>query len=390
MELGALVVRGANTGRQIPMSSNSLYEDCHFTMPDEPVTIRAIFAEKPFKIRFEYENANGPYYVTVDCASGERPSAPDMYWYVGDDGCYYLFEGWSDGENVYASYALPPATADATYTAVFSQYNNETAHAITVESEPGTFVTFLNIDGNYFPVNNPWEGVTVALYATASGIDDGWYIAGFTVTDADGNKLPLFIDQWGYPCFRMPASDVTVTFTYTQDVQTFRIEKDPEAVSFNGAMVNGVWRYSVDEDGFPAAPGSEVWIWLQSDRTLEVSVVPEGGSPIRSRCEEEASFPGYWGVYFTMPNAPVTVTVTAGEPNLNKAGLSLGINTLRGDSYSNNTYFFSPEEDGLYSFSWVGDRPDSGDIRDAADTAGSAEDYWSESGSFYLAMTRTI
>ncbi|MBO7655014.1 MAG: hypothetical protein J6U40_08845, partial [Kiritimatiellae bacterium] len=389
MELGALVVRGANTGRQIPMSSNSLYEDCHFTMPDEPVTIRAIFAEKPIKIRYEYENANGPYYVTVDCASGERPSAPDMYWYVGDDGCYYLFEGWSDGENVYASYALPPATADATYTAVFSQYNNETAHAITVESEPGTFVTFLNIDGNYFPVNNPWEGVTVALYATASGIDDGWYIAGFTVTDADGNKLPLFIDQWGYPCFRMPASDVTVTFTYTQDVQTFRIEKDPEAVSFNGAMVNGVWRYSVDEDGFPAAPGSEVWIWLQSDRTLEVSVVPEGGSPIRSRCEEEASFPGYWGVYFTMPNAPVTVTVTAGEPNLNKAGLSLGINTLRGDSYSNNTYFFSPEEDGLYSFSWVGDRPDSGDIRDAADTAGSAEDYWSESGSFYLSGGRT-
>ena len=86
-----------------------------------PATYTAVFSETPdtrtFAITFDGDNDVAPVVMVVECGTKPVPATPTKE----DAAFYYTFTGWSDGENVYATADLPIASAEATYTAQYTQ-----------------------------------------------------------------------------------------------------------------------------------------------------------------------------------------------------------------------------------------------------------------------------
>lgn len=125
----------------------------------------------------------------------------------------YTLSGWSDGTSTYAggkTYTVPEGVesgATITLTAQWS-YNGGggggiITYSIAVSSVSNGTVTASRTSAS--------KGTTVTLTVS---LDDGYELSSLTVTDANGNVLPLTDKGDGKYVFTMPASKVTVFATF--------------------------------------------------------------------------------------------------------------------------------------------------------------------------------
>lgn len=116
-------------------------------------TYTAVFSEthttRTFAITFDGDN-DVVVVMDVECGTKPAPATPTKE----DAAFYYTFTGWSDGEHVYATADLPVASAEATYTAQYSQ----TLRSYTI--------TFVNYDGTPLQSSTMAYGMTPAYNGT--------------------------------------------------------------------------------------------------------------------------------------------------------------------------------------------------------------------------------
>lgn len=195
--------------------------------------------------------------------TGATPAKP------GEDGVSYIFNGWTDGENTYApGAALPAATGDVTYTAVF------------IEAASSYTVTFVNHDGTVLQTGE-WAAGETPAYTGATPVKaktdtvtydfTGWSPeivpaagnATYTAQYVERERTPVFKFVWDAAAYNGNVKLYTSHLVY-QGMQTFqgwRTEK----------LVNGAWVDTWDFE--PLIPGgSNAW-GINGSTTVQINVM---------------------------------------------------------------------------------------------------------------------
>ena len=186
-ELDTLTVTDAN-GNPISV------ENDQFTMPASDVTVTASFKAIDYNVTVT-PATNGT--ITADKATAQMgetvtlSATPDEGYALSG---YTVTDANSDPVPVENNQFTMPAS-DVTVTATFTLID------YTVTAEPATNGTVAADKAT------AKMGDTVTLSATP---DEGYALSGYTVTDANGEPVPVENNQ-----FTMPASNVTVTATFT-------------------------------------------------------------------------------------------------------------------------------------------------------------------------------
>ena len=205
-ELGSLSVTDADN-KEVTVTNNT------FTMPASDVTVTATFKEKT-------EPDPGPtyYIITVDdnmtngqvtASSATAEEGENVTLTVNPDSGYEL---WSlsvtdanGGSVPVNNYTFTMPASDVTVTATFKE---------KTEPDPGPTYYIITVD------DNMTNGQVTASSATAEegenvtltvNPDSGYELWSLSVTDANGGSVPV-----NNYTFTMPASDVTVTATFTE------------------------------------------------------------------------------------------------------------------------------------------------------------------------------
>ena len=154
-------------------------------------------------------------------------------------------------------------------------------------------------------------------------------------------ELEILQDSYGVAYFTMPAGDVTVTadFRHAQPLTVALGTK----VRLDGIWANG--KYYNETTSVKVATNTEVGVYFESGVGYEprVSVATATGEPVESACEVEDG-DGY--LTFTMPDAPVVVTISAVRADL--PVLVVGDNAVDAEY---KLFSFTPAETAEYVFS---------------------------------------
>jgi hypothetical protein len=317
-----------------------------FEMPEGDVTVEAGFAARKLRIDYYYQMPDGSQYKFDDiksmyCNPGETPDLSLVEAHILDDvsGSDYLFAGWAEEPG--------PVWEDTAYIALFVEAGDW--YRITIDDD--RIYAQYNIAGP-FGDEACGEAPAGSKIVLSAGVDFPTGIAGWTVTDAQGNAVPLDIDEYGFPCFVMPESDITVAAEYTDDVRPIFLGDCSD--SFVGLGANGAL-FMGDAIAF-AAPGETVNMLFfdEQAKDLAVTVKPANGAAFTVGSERRS----YLGmdfrfVSFTMPESDVTVS-----GKWTKSGqlpeLALGINEIDMRKaygiFQYVAYTFTPEETGIYRF----------------------------------------
>ncbi len=131
-------------GNAIPVT------DCKFMMPGSDVTVTATFSVQTYIVNWVVNGVTVETDESVPYSTTPEFNGEFQTDYTEGDS-HYLFIGWSDGENTYASNALPAVTNTVTYTAVFDEVQ------FTEKVEP-----YIDANGAYIVGN-------VAYYTNSNG-----------------------------------------------------------------------------------------------------------------------------------------------------------------------------------------------------------------------------
>ena len=331
-----------------------------FEMPAGDVTVEAGFAPRKLRIDYYYQMPDGEQYKIDSvsssyCNPGETPDLSPLETYILDylSGSDYLFAGWAEEPG--------PVWEDTAYIALFVEAGDW--YRITVADD--RIYAQYNIAGpfGYEACGEAPAGSKIVLSA---GVDFLTGIAGWTVTDAQGNAVPLDIDEYGFPCFVMPESDITVAAEYTDVVNTILIDDDTD--DYIGSGINGA--LAMGGSFAFAAPGETVNMLFFDEpaKELAVTVKPANGVAFTVGSEPRS----YYGctfrfVSFTMPESDVTVSskwTKSGE----LPALALGINEIdmsKVYGFDTVAYTLTPQETGIYRFTGIGRDYWNADILDA-------------------------
>ena len=316
-----------------------------FTMPEGDVTVEAAFAPRKYRIEF----VDGSYQLdTMYLELGETPDTREMEmetWYESaSSGAPFI--GWEP--------EIGPVTDDTVYTMVYGKASQEQYH-ISATDEAITASLFISPPlGDSVTDSDTYAGLKVVLSAR---LEDGKGIESWSVIDADGDPVALDTDEYGFPCFTMPESDVTVSVTYTDNVLPVHLSDGLE--NLIGSDVNGALLTSLS--GTPrepyAAPGETVtMLFVDSNNTgITVTVTPTAGEPFTvSSVPASAVVMGmqFGIISFTMPDSPVSVSAEQQSSHVDLPELALGINEI---DNRQQWYSFTPAKTGAYSFKALDD-----------------------------------
>ena len=316
-----------------------------FTMPEGDVTVEAAFAPRKYRIEF----VDGSYQLdTMYLELGETPDTREMEmetWYESaSSGAPFI--GWEP--------EIGPVTGDTVYTMVYGEASPERYH-ISATDEAITASLFISPPlGDSVTDSDTYAGLKVVLSAR---VEDGKGIESWSVIDADGYPVALDTDEYGFPCFTMPESDVTVSVTYTDNVLPVHLSDGLE--NLIGSDVNGALLTSLS--GTPrepyAAPGETVtMLFVDSNNTgITVTVTPTAGEPftVSSVPASAVVMNMQFGIIsFTMPDSPVSVSAEQQSSHVDLPELALGINEI---DNRQQWYSFTPAKTGAYSFKALDD-----------------------------------
>ncbi len=266
---------------------------------------------RSYAIRFL--NWDGTEFQSPEVEYGSVPAASEEPRKASDDDHSYDFAGWSDGTTTYADDdELPAVTGPATYTAVFTPVARR--YAIRKNPDSHGYVGEIFSDDAH-EMTQATAGTVIYVIPDA---DNGWGIASLRVIDADGNDVPIRMneDTEFVPAFTMPAGDVTISVT-SAEAKSVAVTPDDfvEAVS--------VIVYGTDyDDPDPStgnvtgavAPGAPVTLMMLPDTWSYVAAgritVTANGSSASYQTRGVVIDGDYCRVVtFAMPNDDVTVTI---------------------------------------------------------------------------------
>ncbi|MCR4804640.1 MAG: hypothetical protein K5981_03210, partial [Clostridia bacterium] len=321
-----------------------------FTMPAGNVTVEATFVPRKYKVRFDSLFEERLYTLdTVYLDYGETPDTRELEMEFWDTTEYFgaPFLGWEP--------AIGPVTGDAVYTAVFGESQPaEEMHHIATTDDAITASLFISPPlGDIVTDSYVHSGLKVVLSVDMDEMEGVTGVASWSVIDADGNAVSLDTDEFGFPYFTMPESDVTVSATYTNAGMPVRLLDGFE--SLVGSDVNGALRlgaFSTPEDPY-AVPGDTVTLLFfdNTEAGVTVTVTPRTGEPftVSSVPSSVTALNMRFSIIsFTMPRSPVSVSVSAGSQiTADLPALALGVNEV---DYRQMWYSFTPAKTGAYSF----------------------------------------
>ena len=316
-----------------------------FEMPVGDVTVEAAFAPRKYRIEF----VDGSYQLdTMYLELGETPDtrAMEMETWGKSASSGAPFIGWEP--------AIGPVTGDTVYTMVYGEASQELYH-ISATDEAIKASLFISPPlGRTVTDSNIHAGLKVVLSAR---VEDGKGIESWSVIDADGDPVALDTDEYGFPCFTMPESDVTVSATYTDNVLPVHL---PDGLNnLIGSDVNGALLTSLSgtlREPY-AAPGETVtMLFVDSNNTgITVTVTPTAGEPftVSSVPASAVVMNMQFGIIsFTMPDSPVSVSAEQQSSHVDLPELALGINEI---DNRRQWYSFTPAKTGAYSFKALDD-----------------------------------
>ena len=221
-----------------------------FTMPDEDVTVSAVFGQgDPHSVTIDHSD-NGTVTVVGAGDAGFPPEAvvtlkvtPEAGYTLTELTASYLEDDSSEPvtlepelqENGTYTFSMP--NANVTVTAVFEKLP---IHKILLpeETDKGTIASE--------PVESTYYTGQVTLTAKPA---EGYYLTGVTVTDADGKGVEVSpSDTAGAYTFEMPDSDVTVAAEWTKiasggtgtEEEPYEIREKSDLEGFRDTVNSGI------------------------------------------------------------------------------------------------------------------------------------------------------
>ena len=208
-----------------------------------------------------------------------------------------------------------------------------TAWGITVDPQTAHGSVSTNSSTNDAPA-----GKLISLSAEPEA---GYGLGAWHVTDADGQEVPVIRDEKSWR-FQMPASAVTVSATFGK---LYTVTLTPNAdYSFLYTEINGIEEYELMGNSFSAPAGSQVTIhYLVPILTgMDAEITAADGAPVSSTVKRNPLLEAA----FTMPEAPVTVTLRKTGQTVSYTAVGTGENSVS----SGAVYAFTPDTAGKYSF----------------------------------------
>lgn len=280
----AITVRDGNR-QNVPVGWDN--GQCYFTMPDSNVTITL----KPDRI----------YSVTVDTPVGGTVE-PIKNTYKEGDTVKVVVEA-NNGYQVLSVTATAEdgttITASQSPTSEISYIFTMPASNVTIKAEFGQrhAVNIPGFDNGRVYISTPdyYKGETVTLNVRAK---TGYKLTALTVTDADGNDVPLttVTDNITYT-FAMPDSEATVSATFEAITYTITLNANPEGSAYV-------------KDGKTSATINDT-IVIVAAKGYELKTVKMGGLAEVVWGKTDTGAHDYTWAYFTMPGDDVVVTVNA-------------------------------------------------------------------------------
>ena len=194
------------------------------------------------------------------------------------------------------------------------------------------------------PVGEALEGQKVYLEATP---DDGYSLVAWNITDAGGQEVPVSASSGDLPSFMMPARNVTVSAEFALPVPVSIIED--EDITLDEVAVNSM-TVDLSSQELQAVPGAkvEIYFYVSFAHELASAAISAGeAGAIQYELDSDPST-SYYKITFSMPNVPVTVSLTT-EP-MELQALTLGNNALTPNEAEYALYSFTPEDTGNYRF----------------------------------------
>ncbi len=267
-----------------------------FTMPSSNVTVTATFTADvvPMTYTVTIETATGGKVEadkTADLAEGETVTLT----VTADSGYNFGSLTVKDADSTEVETTLQ---ADGTYTFTMPASNVTVTATFTADVVPTTYtVTIETATGGKVEADKTAdlaEGDTVTLTVTA---DSGYNFGSLTVKDAEGTEVETAQQADGTYTFTMPASNVTVTATFTADVV-------PTTYTVTIETATGG---KVEADKTDVAEGETVTLTVTPNSNYNfgsLTVKDADGAKVETTRQADGTYT------FTMPASDVTVTAT--------------------------------------------------------------------------------
>ena len=320
-----------------------------FTMPAYDVTVTAYCAGTPVTTLSIGDNSVYFGYTINSIDYGFTPDRSGWYVfsYAGGNGvAIRIFNGFDyactvASSNYVESFSVPvylnggqtyaiQLLTNGDFVDVINVSRNVPLYAVNAAPDPHGVVDATSIEGT--PLFSAPAGFEVYLKAYP---DEGYKLSGayydeqFTVLDGAGNEVPInFSSSECY--FTMPASPVTVSANYEEDIRYPVTVVVDEGVTEYKLYDYDNNRYFISE---PVKPGTRIMLDVFTFDDYEIiSVTPDD------------FVSDIWEKFCEMPDHPLTVTVITRKKDM--PSLSVGDNVI-GES-AGDMYSFTPAQSGAY------------------------------------------